>query len=65
MKMTIFFRSSRITTRSFLHSKCLILAKWSVNFVSLSSFNHDKMKKLIDYITVMPDEDASHDVGHK
>lgn len=23
------------------------------------------MKKLIDYITVMPDEDASHDVGHK
>jgi len=31
----------------------------------ISSFNHDKMKKLIDYITVMPDESSSHDVGHK
>jgi len=23
------------------------------------------MKNLIDYITVMPDEGSSHDVGHK
>jgi hypothetical protein len=29
------------------------------------SFNHERMKQLIDYITVMPAENANHDVGHK
>jgi len=28
-------------------------------------FNHDKLKKLIDYITVEPREDVSHARGHK
>jgi len=28
-------------------------------------FDHDKLKVLIDYITVMPDKDAGHSRGHK
>jgi hypothetical protein len=28
-------------------------------------FDHDKLKVLIDYITVMPKEDAGHNRGHK
>lgn len=31
----------------------------------LFSFNHDKMKKLIDFITVMPPDDATKNRGHK
>ncbi len=30
-----------------------------------SSFDHDKIKRLIDMITVMPPENASHLRGHK
>ena len=29
------------------------------------SFTHDKVGELIDLVTKMPDEDASHDRGHK
>ena len=29
------------------------------------SFNHEKLRKLVDYITVMPPEGASHARGHK
>jgi hypothetical protein len=31
----------------------------------LYSFDHDKMKDLVDLITVMPPENASHNRGHK
>lgn len=30
-----------------------------------SSFDHENMKQLVDLITVMPAEDASHSRGHK
>ncbi len=33
--------------------------------LSLSSFNHDKMKRLIDFVTVMPPDDAGQKRGHK
>jgi hypothetical protein len=29
------------------------------------SFTHDKVAELIDLVTKMPDEDATHDRGHK
>ena len=32
---------------------------------AVCSFDHDKMKKLIDFITTMPPEDAGKDRGHK
>jgi len=38
------------------------LTSW---FDCLCSFNHDKMKKLIDFVTVMPADDAGQKRGHK
>lgn len=37
----------------------------SQNNKLLTYFDHDKMKKLIDFITVMPPEDADKKRGHK
>ena len=37
----------------------------SQNSKLLAYFNHDKMKKLIDFITVMPSNDATNNRGHK
>lgn len=31
----------------------------------LNYFDHDKLKVLIDYITVIPEENDGHDRGHK
>jgi len=31
----------------------------------MSSFDHEKMKSLVDLITVMPAENATHNRGHK
>jgi hypothetical protein len=31
----------------------------------LLSFDHEKIKKLVDLITIMPPEEASHNRGHK
>ena len=31
----------------------------------LYSFDHERMKKMVDLVTVMPSEDSTHNRGHK
>ena len=37
----------------------------NLNDKLISYFDHEKLMKLVDYITVMPPEDAEHQRGHK
>ena len=48
-------------TKNIKNEKLIIL----IHSLFLHSFNHDKMKKLVDFITVMPPEDAGKNRGHK
>jgi hypothetical protein len=57
LKMTIACKNSKTWTRNSLDS---------ISFAFNShSFDHDKLKKLIDYITAMPPQNATHQRGHK
>ena len=43
----------------------IIVSNWTNRISFASSFTHEQLKKLIDFITVMPPEDATHARGHK
>ena len=56
---------SDCTVEKLLDDEDILQEFKSQNSKLLTYFNHDKMKKLIDFITVMPTHDATKNRGHK